>query len=252
MMKDLVLPIDSSRNGLTDSVSGRAVQRFGAFAYWLAASIGEAASVRNPANAAVASDVGVPEYLVQLVIAIEDKRYWLHPGIDPIGAVRASWMNLRSKGCRQGASTIPEQIAKFGRMNSPRRPVIDRCTRATRSMLSRLGAGNSRKQVLAMYLRNVYLGRSCYGFHGAAWEYFGVDASRISEGQALFLVDRVASPNRCRTGRVRNVLKRAIVYEVVKGDLHAIPNIYASIFGSRVGDEIRSVLSELRYDNTHR
>ncbi len=232
--------------------AARNVRELSAYAYGFVAGIGERASVSNPTNAAIASEIGMPEYVVRLVIAIEDKRYWIHPGTDPIGVVRAAWMNARGEAGRQGASTIREQIAKFGCSSQSQHPLTERLSRAAQSVISQLILGDGRKEILIRYLREVYVGRSCFGLCSAAQHYFGIDVSRISESQALFLVDRIALPNRWRAGRVRNILKRRIVFELVKRDLDAIPGVYKQVFGPRAGLEISSVINELKHDGTRR
>jgi transglycosylase-like protein len=221
-------------------------------AYAFIAGVGERRSVHNVANAFVARELRMPEHLVRLLIAIEDKRFWFHPGVDPIGAIRAMWMNSRRVAGRQGASTLREQVAKFGRSTKPRHPLIDRCYRGGLSVVSQLTFGMSRRQVLATYLETVYIGRSCYGFREAAKEYFGVDVATVSAGQAIFLVDRVALPNRWRPGRLRNLLKRRIVFDLVKHDLAAIPIAYERAFGARAGAEVNRVVDEIRYAEAFR
>jgi membrane peptidoglycan carboxypeptidase len=214
--------------------------------YGLLASLGERHSVFAQENAIVAHELALPEHLVRLVVAIEDKRFWTHPGIDPIALIRAAWMNSRTAGRRQGASSIREQVAKLARVDRPAHPLLERCHRAAGSLVSQVALGPSRQRVLTTYLEAVYVGRSCHGFHSAAEVYFGLSAADLSPGQALFLADRIALPNLWRAARLRNILQRRIVLELVRHDLDAIPRAYQRVFGAVAGSAIGRVIDDIR------
>jgi len=84
--------------------------------------------------------------------------------------------------------------------------------------------------------------------HKAAKHYFDVDLDKVSRSQALFLAERVALPNRWRSGRLHNILKRRIVRELVGADLIAVPDTYGGVFGKFAKLEIQRMMSELGYD----
>lgn len=189
----------------------------------------------------VANDLDIPIHLVQSVVAVEDKRFWSHPGFDPIGAGRALAMLLLRHGRLQGASTIPEQLAKLRRDSS----------RTLRARLRRAATGiwlcsrHSKVELLEWYLSSVYLGRQLFGVHAAAVAYFGFSANKLNPAQSFFLADRIALPNRVRPTRVANLLSRKTLRTILGDRFSILPEVYAGPFGPRARQEIEAVINIL-------
>lgn len=135
-----------------------------------------------------------PQFLVNTIIAIEDKRFRDHNGIDMIALTRATIANIRSEAIVQWASTITSQIARNQLwLNAPRtwrRKIIEFAYAYI------LDARYSKKQLLSYYLNTLPLGYMNYGFETAAQRYFGKSAFQLSQSQQLALITMMKNPVR--------------------------------------------------------
>jgi penicillin-binding protein 1B len=138
----------------------------------------------------------IPQHLQDAVVAAEDSRFWHHPGVDPLGIVRAVFRNMRSKGVSEGGSTLTQQLVKNYFLTSERtykRKVIEAF------MAVILDARYSKKEILEAYLNDIYLGRnrsiSILGVGEASRFYFGKPVSEITIDEAALLAGMIPSPN---------------------------------------------------------
>lgn len=132
-------------------------------------------------------------YLPQAVLATEDRRFYSHYGIDPIGLARAVVANLRAKHLVQGGSTITQQLAKVLFL-SPERS-LSRKIRETMLALW-LERRFSKDQILEIYLNRVYLGAGTYGVDAAAHRYFGKSAAKLSLFESAVIAGLLKAPSR--------------------------------------------------------
>ena len=153
----------------------------------------------------------LPAYLPQAFLAIEDRRFYDHKGLDPIGLARAIWVNIAAGGVREGGSTITQQVAK-NLFLSPERAIKRKVQEALLAFW--LEATFTKDQILEIYLNRIYLGSGAYGLDAAALRYFGKPARKVSLFEAAVLAglpkapsryNPVASPQRA-TERARIVL----------------------------------------------
>ena len=135
----------------------------------------------------------VSPYLVDAVLAAEDKRFYLHPGIDPQGIARAMMVNLRAGRIVQGGSTITQQVAKLLYLDAERS--IDRKLKEIPIALA-LELKYTKEEILSVYLNRVYLGAGTYGFEAAAQRYFGKSAKLLSPAEAAMLAGLLRAPSR--------------------------------------------------------
>ncbi len=140
----------------------------------------------------------MPEHLVQAVLATEDRRFYWHLGIDPIGIARAMVANVRAGGFVQGGSTITQQLAK-NLFLSPERTLRRKAQEALLAFWLELRF--SKDEILAAYLNRVYMGAGTYGVDAASWTYFGVSVSDISLEQAAMLAGLLKAPSRYAPSR---------------------------------------------------
>jgi penicillin-binding protein 1A len=132
-------------------------------------------------------------YLPEAVIATEDRRFYSHFGIDPIGLVRAAAADLAAGHVVEGGSTITQQLAK-NLFLTPERSVA----RKIRETLLALWLEHrfTKNQILEIYLNRVYLGAGSYGVDAAAHRYFGVAASRLDLYQSAMIAGLLKAPAR--------------------------------------------------------
>ncbi|MEA3042621.1 MAG: penicillin-binding protein [Sphingomonadales bacterium] len=137
--------------------------------------------------------MALPPHVGQAFIAIEDRRFFRHVGIDPWGIGRAMWRNLRSGRVREGGSTISQQLAKTSFL-SPDRTAIRKAQEALIALW--LEAWLSKEEILSRYLSNVYFGDNVYGLRAAARHYFNVAPEQLTLAQSAMLAGVVNAPSR--------------------------------------------------------
>jgi len=134
----------------------------------------------------------IPERLRRAVIAVEDVRFFEHPGLDYIGMLRAAWTNLRRGSKVEGASTITQQLARSLFLSSER--TFDRKVREL-ILAYKMELVLTKEQILELYLNQIYFGQGAYGVASAAQTYFGKDLSALSVAESAFLAGLPKSPN---------------------------------------------------------
>ncbi len=134
----------------------------------------------------------VPDYLPNAFLATEDRRFYDHFGVDPLGIARAMIRNITSGGVVQGGSTITQQLAKnlfLTRARTIRRKVQEAL------LAIWLEQKFSKAEILELYLNRVYLGAGANGVDAAAQRYFGKPAAKISPWQAAVLAGLPKAPS---------------------------------------------------------
>jgi penicillin-binding protein 1A len=132
-------------------------------------------------------------WLPKAAVAIEDRRFWQHPGFDPIGILRALARNLGEGRVVEGGSTISQQLAKIAFL-TPERSVSRKVKEALYTLW--LEARLSKAQILEAYLNRVYLGAGVWGVDDAARRYFDKPASDLDLAEAAMLAGLIRAPSR--------------------------------------------------------
>lgn len=140
----------------------------------------------------------LPKYLPQAFIAIEDKRFYSHFGIDPTGIARAAVTNILHRGVSQGGSTLTQQLAKNLFLTQER--TLQRKLQEAELALW-LERKYSKAEILELYLNRVYFGSGAYGVEAAAQRYFGKSARNVTLPEAAMLAGLVRSPSRLAPNR---------------------------------------------------
>jgi penicillin-binding protein 1A len=140
----------------------------------------------------VVSIAEVPADLKNAIIAIEDERFYQHPGIDYVGVMRAAYANLVAGGRRQGASTITMQVARNFFLSSEKT--------LTRKLYEALLAFKiehslTKEQILELYLNQIYLGQRAYGFGAASQTYYNKPASQLTLAESAMLAGLPKAPS---------------------------------------------------------
>ncbi|MEX6723786.1 transglycosylase domain-containing protein [Parapedomonas caeni] len=139
------------------------------------------------------SSADLPLSIKTAMVAIEDRRFYHHPGIDPIGIARAMARNARAGRFVQGGSTITQQVVKNIFLTSERT-----FARKAREMVLALALEwkFSKPQILELYLNRVYFGGGAYGVDAASRKFFGHSARQLSLGEAAIIAGLVKAPTR--------------------------------------------------------
>jgi len=140
----------------------------------------------------------LPPYLPKAFIAVEDRRFYSHYGIDPVGIARAAMANIVHRGVSQGGSTLTQQLAKNLFLTQER--TFQRKLQEVELALW-LERKHSKAEILELYLNRVYFGSGAYGVEAAAQRYFGKSAKNVTLAEAAMLAGLVKSPSRLAPNR---------------------------------------------------
>ncbi len=160
----------------------------------------------------------LPDMLVKAVLAIEDRRFFSHPGLDPLRIIGAALRNLRAESYLQGGSTITQQLVKNFFL-TPERTIRRKAQEAFLAFVLERRA--SKQEILELYLNEIYLGQSgsfsINGMGEAARMYFRKDVSNLTLNECALLAGMIQSPNpynpyrhRERATERRNMVLRAM------------------------------------------
>ena len=150
-------------------------------------------AVRGTQQAPPADLEALPDYVPAAFIAIEDRRFYYHPGFDPIGMSRAIVANMRAGRVVQGGSTLTQQLAK----NLFLSPDQNLKRKVQELMLAVwLEMKFSKEEILALYLNRVYFGAGAYGIEAASQRYFDKSAKDLTVGEAALLAGLLKAPSR--------------------------------------------------------
>jgi penicillin-binding protein 1A len=194
-----------------------AVGGAGIIAYYVAKlpPIDELAVPKRPPNIAILSDAGVllanrgdtggaavrivdlPPYLPKAFVAIEDRRFYSHYGVDPLGILRALTRNAAG-GAMQGGSTLTQQLAK-NLFLTQERTLSRKIQEAILALW--LEHNYSKNQILELYLNRVYFGSGAYGVEAAARKYFGHGAREVTLPEAAVLAGLMKAPTKLAPNR---------------------------------------------------
>jgi penicillin-binding protein 1A len=140
----------------------------------------------------------LPPYLPKAFVAIEDRRFYSHWGLDPFGVLRALTHNLSGGSAVQGGSTLTQQLAK-NLFLTPERTISRKVQEAMLALW--LERKYSKPQILELYLNRVYFGSGAYGVEAAAQRYFGHSARELTLPEAAMLAGLVKAPARLAPNR---------------------------------------------------
>jgi penicillin-binding protein 1A len=135
----------------------------------------------------------LPPYLPKAFIAIEDRRFYSHLGIDPLGILRALVRNVTGRGAMQGGSTLTQQLAK-NLFLTQERTLPRKIQEAILALW--LEHRYSKDQILELYLNRVYFGSGAYGVEAAAQKYFGHGARDATLSEAAILAGLMKAPTK--------------------------------------------------------
>ncbi|HEY6085664.1 MAG TPA: transglycosylase domain-containing protein, partial [Nitrospira sp.] len=138
----------------------------------------------------------IPQSVVDVVLAIEDRRFYSHIGLDPVAIGRAVWRNVTRGGVVQGGSTITQQLAK-NLFYSPQRTFLRKVKEALAAVV--LEVKYRKQEILESYLNEIYLGQagfvSIYGVGEAAHRYFGKSLPELTLSETAMIAGLIKGPN---------------------------------------------------------
>jgi penicillin-binding protein 1A len=135
----------------------------------------------------------LPDQVKNAFIAIEDRRFYEHDGVDYKGVVRAVWSNIASGGLAEGASSITQQVARMVYLDNDKNFL--RKLKEVR-LAQKIEKEVGKDQILERYLNLVYLGEGTYGVADAAWVYFGKTVDQLTLSETAMIAALPPAPNK--------------------------------------------------------
>ena len=162
------------------------------------------------------ADRELPAKFVQALVIREDRRFFRHPGVDPLAVARALVSNVRRGEVVSGASTITMQVIRHSRGRRPR-VVGEKLVEAVLAL--RLGLSTDKQGVLRLFASNAPFGGNVVGFEAASWRWFGRDPDTLSWAECAALAVLPNSPGLVHPGRNRSALlerRNALLAELAR------------------------------------
>ncbi|HEY0305132.1 MAG TPA: transglycosylase domain-containing protein, partial [Longimicrobiales bacterium] len=159
----------------------------------------------------------VPKTVWGGFVAVEDRRFWSHEGVDVRGFGRALLKNIGSLSVKEGFSTIPMQLAR--QVFTEELPMSSKLSRKACevSLAPKIEKAFTKREILKMYINQVYLGDGLYGVEEASRAYFGKPVREVNVAEAATLVGLVKNPEgyNPRKHPLRTVQRRNVVLDVM-------------------------------------
>ncbi|HEX4912200.1 MAG TPA: penicillin-binding protein 1C [Permianibacter sp.] len=147
----------------------------------------------------------VPERFATALVAFEDRRFWSHPGVDPLALLRAVKTQFSDSALKSGGSTLTMQVIRLSRQNPPR-TVTEKLYEMLLAL--RLELAYSKAEILALYAQHAPFGGNLVGLETAAWRYFGRPPRELSWAEAATLAVLPNAPALIHPGRSRAQLQQ--------------------------------------------
>ncbi len=193
----------------------------------IADAAGHLLATRGDMGGAAVPLKDLPRYVPQAFVAIEDRRFYSHHGVDPIGIARALVANILHRGVSQGGSTLTQQLAKNLFLTQER--TLSRKVQEAALALW-LERKFSKTEILDLYLNRVYFGAGAYGIEAAAQRYFNKPATKLTLAEAATLAGLVRSPSKLApTRNPDGAEKRAQVVLAAMTDMKFITDNMAKV-----------------------
>ncbi|MFC1554481.1 penicillin-binding protein 1C [candidate division KSB1 bacterium] len=146
----------------------------------------------------------IPDKYIEAVTCFEDKRFFYHPGVDPLAFSRALWQNIRAGEIVSGGSTLTMQVVRLSRNGKPR-TIVEKITEMV--LAFRMELTLDKQKILSLYASHAPFGGNVVGIEAASWRYFGREPSKLSWAETAALAVLPNSPALIHPGRNRDILK---------------------------------------------
>jgi penicillin-binding protein 1A len=131
-------------------------------------------------------------HIINAVVAVEDRDFFEHDGVAPLGIARALFRDLKGDAVQQGGSTITQQYVKKAYLQTSERTLTRKFKEAVLSI--KLEQRMTKEEILEGYLNTIYFGRWAYGIQAASQAYFNMDVNDLGVGQAAYLAGLIRAP----------------------------------------------------------
>ena len=177
----------------------------------------------------------VPQHVVDAFVAAEDQRFWVHPGIDYRGILRALLQLISTGNIESGGSTLTQQLARSYFLNLDQ--TIERKFKEA-SLAIRIEREFTKEQIMALFLNKMFFGQRAYGVAAAAQVYFNKDLQELSVAEAATLAGVLPAPSRYNP--VRSVANAEMRRGYVLGRMRDLKLIDANVYDEALASSVES------------
>lgn len=182
----------------------------------------------------------IPEYLKYAFVAVEDERFYNHPGLDPQSIIGSAIENFKAGGIVRGGSTITQQLARNTYLNNDQ--TYERKIREIYLALE-IEQNLSKNEILGAYLNRVFMGQNSYGVQAAARTYFDKDVSELNLAQCAALAGIVQSPS--ENSLYKAIKTSEVTDQRVLGEFSIDGEKYAAVYNQAPFDREMYVLDKM-------
>ncbi|MDH3751576.1 MAG: transglycosylase domain-containing protein, partial [Gammaproteobacteria bacterium] len=177
----------------------------------------------------------VPQHVVDAFVAAEDQRFWVHPGIDYRGILRALFQLISTGNIESGGSTLTQQLARSYFLNLDQ--TIERKFKEA-SLALRIEREFTKEQIMALFLNKMFFGQRAYGVAAAAQVYFNKGLQELSVAEAATLAGVLPAPSRYNP--VRSVANAEMRRGYVLGRMRDLRFIDANVYDEAQASPVES------------
>ncbi len=187
----------------------------------------------------------LPKKYVTALLAFEDRRFWIHPGIDPLSVIQSTIVNVKARGVKRGGSTITMQLARLSNPNT--RSFISKVNEAFRAL--KIEFWYTKKRQLQLYAAHVPMGGNIVGIEAASFRYFGKSPKELTWAEASLLAVLPNAPGMIDVTRKRPALleKRNRLLAILK-DRHKLTN---SEYALAIDEPLPERVSRIPFEAPH-
>jgi len=193
----------------------------------------------------------IPQHLINALIVMEDREFYLHNGINIKSTLRALLVDISTMSSKQGASTLTQQLARTMYTNKDGKYYIGQSKRINRKLKELITAIKieqtyTKSEILELYFNSVYFGHGTYGVQAASSYYFGKDVSEVTIDEAAILIGMLPAPAKYSPKRhpERAIKKRNLVLRVMNQNGY----IEESIYNNNINKELP--IKNIDFDNS--
>ncbi len=187
----------------------------------------------------------IPEVVIKTVVDTEDRRFFSHPGVDPLALIRAVFQNILARRVISGGSTITQQLVK-NRLGYPR-TLFGKLKEMM--MALRLEQSFSKEDILTHYLNRVSFSNQVFGIEAAAKLYFNKPATHLTLAESVFLIGLIQAPSRYNP--YRHVQRALVRQQRLLARMYQRGSISEAVYQIAVGEAIRLTPKKVNFKAPH-
>lgn len=201
-------------------------------------------SIKTNENRDIVEIDKVPDNLKNAFVAVEDRRFYKHGGIDPVSIIGSAFENLKSGSIVRGGSTLTQQLARNTYLSNDQ--TYERKIKEIYIALE-IEKSLSKDEILEAYMNRVFLGQNVYGVQAAAQTYFSKDVSKLTLAECAAIAGIVQSPT--EFALFKTVPTSEVTNQKVFGEFSIDGQKYSAVYNEKPFERQKDVLLKMKEEN---